>query len=140
MILSKKKYYYPITIIKKLDVINNLKEQIKISEDGFKKTSIDFLNSIRDLKPDLFFNSSNHNQQTIQDFIDDNHINDIELLVNNSTTFLSNIKNYINSQKLLEKSQNYQGAYLDIVDASYNFRGLKLKNLNILNNEGESDY
>jgi hypothetical protein len=39
---------------------------------------------------------------------------------------------YYNKKKYIEQFKNYKGSYLDIVDASYNFRKLKLRTLNVL--------
>lgn len=127
MIISKKRYYFPITEIIDMSNLNVAKEGINKYNSEFKDVYEKFLVSLKDIKNDLllkntdektFINDINENILTFKNFVKD------------TNKLSKNIDNYLYHKNILEELSTHSGSYLDIVDASYNFRKLKLNTIN----------
>lgn len=105
LICSMKRYYYPISCIKSKQLIENAKNNI--------------IRLDKSLLPDseLITDMIKHSRQTDKNFI--------SIL----KTLESDVNLYRKEYAYLQKNKNAEEIFLDIVDASYNFRLLKLKTL-----------
>jgi len=144
---SRKKYYYLIDSIQnvrsKINLItanknvNNL--NVTLIEDSEEICNVYkniknnfFINKIKkldncDVDFDEILKYSNDTLLSINTY---NAIqNELVLKVNN---YLEDISLYKKDISILEDSKTYKGLYLDIIDASYGFRRLKLNTLNLL--------
>jgi hypothetical protein len=114
LIISRKKYYYPITnkIVSKTH-INLSKNKI----DELNKTLVNDSKSITKL-----IKKSKHVEKEFMSIF---------------KKLENDINSYRKEHKFLESNKNSEDIYIDIVDASYNFRLLKLRTLKTVQNEDD---
>jgi len=147
IIQSRKKYYYVIDSIKnvrsKINLISANKNietlNITLIEDSKNIQNIYnniknnfFINKIYTLNicDDNFDDILNKSNETLTSLNTYNEKQtDLLFKVNNYIEDISLYKKYKN---IIEESNNYYGLYLDIIDASYGFRRLKLSTLKSL--------
>jgi len=113
------------TLIEDSESIYNLYTNIKtnVITSNFKKINncdVDFDKILKDSNDTL---SAIQLQNDIQ--------NELALKVNN---YIDDISQYKKDNNILKEFECYTGIYLDVIDASYGFRKLKLKLLNNINN------
>lgn len=145
MIESKKKFYFPVSSIASLYSLNKTIEDNIIIESNLKTQSISFLGVFEDLKnnfiPNLeeYLSDSTVNQKNVNF---ENQLSYIDILMKNTSELSHLMKDYISNNKqihntklIVDDNKKNDGAYLDIVDASYNFRSLKIKTLKILDED-----
>lgn len=138
MTVSKRKYYLPITDIKILSDTTNATENIRKNNEEFKNTSGVFLDSFKNIQDDLVLKLKDYildNNASMENINIDKYLSDVKLFVKNTNILSKSINTYLSNKKVLEESARYNGSYLDIVDASYNFRGLKLKTLKTIDED-----
>jgi len=144
---SRKKYYYLI------DSIQNVRSKINFitankNIKNLKSTLIEDSEKICDvynnMKNGFFTNKINKIENCEVDFDDIlNDSSDTLLSINKYkdiqddlifkvNNYIEDISLYRNEIGILEESKTYDGLYLDIIDASYGFRKLKLQTLNSL--------
>ena len=111
MLCSMKRYYFPISSIKS-------KNEIQRAKDNIEKLN-------KTLLPDSEYitNMIKHSKQLEKHFMG----------------FVEKLRNDLNlyrkDHSFLEKNKNSEEIFLDIVDASYSFRLLKLRNLKAIQTE-----
>lgn len=115
MIFKRKKYYYQINNIVSKYHIDSAKSNIKKLDETLLADSIMITEMIK---------NSLHLEKDFMKKI---------------KQFENDINSYRKDYSLLDKHMNFDVAYLDIVDASYGFRYLKLKTLKELSNENETE-
>ena len=108
---SRKRYYHPIFNVKSEILINNAKKTIDRLDSTLKMDSKNITKLIKKNK-----------------HLDENFIDILNNLVKDSTL-------YKKEHNFLEKVKTYDDVYIDIVDASYGFRLLKLKTLKKIQND-----
>jgi hypothetical protein len=133
-ILSRKKYFYPIISAKSKLVINNAIDNIQ--ECGLNlitlKNEIESINNFKDNFVIKNFESVFNCDKILYNLEDaEKYIAEIKNASNILYNFYNNSISYIENCKIVEddKLRSDNEIYLDIVDASYKFRKLKLKNL-----------
>lgn len=144
---SRKKYYYLIDSIQNVRSKINLltaDKNIKKLNDTLINDSENIYNLYNNIKNNLFINKIKklnncdvdldeilkYSIETLSSINTYNGIqNDLVLKVNN---YLEDLSLYKKEICIIEESKTYEGLYLDIIDASYGFRKLKLNTLNSL--------
>lgn len=132
MIESKRKYYLPVTLLKTKIELNKATDSVNKNNFMFKENSKNFLDSFKNIQNDLIFKLNDYildGDASMENIDIDKYTSDVDQFLKNTKNLSKNIKNYISDKKIIEEAKKYDGVYLDIVDASYNFRGLKLKTL-----------
>jgi hypothetical protein len=113
MIVSRKKYYYPIASITSKVHVERAKENLDRLNESLIKDSRMITRLIK---------KSKHVEKSFIDIF---------------KKLSNDIDQYRKDHNYLEKNKNCENVFLDIVDASYSFRLLKLKTLRKVQSEDE---
>lgn len=132
-LLSRKKYFYPITVAKSKINVNDAIENMQHMNLCLIDDSKNVIKSINDLNSNVLINDFESNFDKEKMFIDLNKAEYCVEKIKEAVNILENFYNdsiiCVNSHKTIENYKKDVDIYLDIVDASYCFRALKLKTL-----------
>lgn len=138
MILSKKKYYLPITDIKIISHLNDAIENLNMTDKDFQDVSINFIDNFKNIQNDLILKINDYildDDSTIQKYKMDDYLLEIRHFLKSTIKLHKTLHKYVKNKEIIKELQDYKGSYIDIVDASYNFRTLKLRTLNSIYDE-----
>ena len=132
-ILSRKKHFYPVNLAKSKLRVNDAIINIKGLNSNMIVNSKNLIKSIDNLSKNIFINNFESSFDDRKMFLNLEHTEESIKKIKDSLNVLGKFYNdsifYVDEHKTIKNYEEDVDVYLDMVDASNNFRGLKMRTL-----------